>query len=76
MKRRKKRKANPGLGLLQFQEKFGTEQACIEHLARLRWPDGFVCPSCKGTQGYQLRLRPRVWQCAKCAHQESSLLGP
>jgi transposase-like protein len=75
MTRRKKKKANPSLGLLQFQEKFGTEQACIQHLARLRWPDGFVCPSCKGTRGYQLRLRPRVWQCAKCGHQESITAG-
>ena len=28
--------------LLEFAARFGTEQRCIEHLAGLRWPDGFV----------------------------------
>lgn len=75
MKRRKRKKTNARLGLLQFQEKFGTEQACILHLAKLRWPAGFVCPACKGTRGYQLRHRPRVWECGKCRYQESITAG-
>lgn len=34
------------LSLLQFQRKFGTEEACRKHLFRLRWPEGFRCPRC------------------------------
>ena len=30
--------------LAEFEEQFATETTCLEYLARLRWPDGFVCP--------------------------------
>ena len=29
-----------------FMKEFGTEGKCREYLAKLRWPDGFVCPKC------------------------------
>src|SRR6202049_2485060 len=29
-------------GLLDFAARFGSEERCIEHLAGLRWPGGFV----------------------------------
>jgi transposase-like zinc ribbon protein len=35
-------------GLLDFAARFGTEERCIEHLAGLRWPGGFVCSGCGG----------------------------
>ena len=34
--------------LLEFETRFATEEACREYLVQLRWPDGFVCPRCKG----------------------------
>jgi len=27
--------------LLQFERQFGTEEACRDYLATLRWPEGF-----------------------------------
>ncbi len=30
-------------GMLEFQERDGSEAGCIEALARLRWPQGTVC---------------------------------
>ncbi len=30
-------------GMLEFQERYGSEAGCIEALARLRWPQGYVC---------------------------------
>ena len=35
-------------GLLDFAARFGTEERCIEHLAGLRWPVGFVCSAAVG----------------------------
>ena len=29
-----------------FEAWFPDDAACREYLARLRWPDGFVCPRC------------------------------
>ena len=33
-------------GLLDFVARFGAEARCIEYLAGLRWPGGFVCSGC------------------------------
>ena len=57
--------------LISFQHKFATEQACIEYLALLRWPDGYRCSKCGCQESYQLRVRPRVFMCSACNHQES-----
>ena len=29
----------------EFRAFFSTERSCILFLARLRWPEGFICPS-------------------------------
>jgi transposase-like protein len=62
-------------GLLEFAVRFGTEARCIEHLAGLRWPGGFVCAGCGGRQGWRLKARPRVYECAACHRQESVTAG-
>ena len=35
-----------GLSDTAFREAFGTEEQCRAALARLRWRNGFICPSC------------------------------
>jgi hypothetical protein len=32
----------------EFLDWFGSEEACLSYLEGLRWPEGFVCPSCAG----------------------------
>ena len=46
-------------GLLDFAARFGTEERCIEHLAGLRWPGGFVCSGCRGRVAWRLKARRR-----------------
>jgi transposase-like protein len=62
-------------GLLEFAARFGTEKRCIEHLAGLRWPGGFVCSGCGGRQAWRLKARPRVYECGACHRQESVTAG-
>src|SRR5438046_6879195 len=62
-------------GLLEFAARFGTEERCIEHLAELRWPSGFVCAGCGGRQAWRLKARPRVYECTACHRQESVTAG-
>lgn len=62
-------------GLLEFAARFRTEEACLEHLAQLRWPGGFVCRGCAGRQVWRLKARPRVYECAVCHRQESVTSG-
>jgi transposase-like protein len=62
-------------GLLDFAARFGTEERCIEHLAGLRWPGGFVCSGCSGRVAWRLKARPRVYECGTCHRQESVTAG-
>ena len=34
-----------------IERRFPDERAWVAYLARLRWPDGFRCPSCGHAQG-------------------------
>jgi hypothetical protein len=62
-------------GLVDFAARFGTEERCIEHLAGLRWPGGFVCSGCSGRVAWRLKARPRVYECGTCHRQESVTAG-
>ena len=62
-------------GLLEFMGRFGTEDRCIEHLAGLRWPAGYVCARCGGQEAWRLKERPRIYECRGCGHQESVTAG-
>lgn len=51
---------------MEFQEAFPTDQACFEYLCLVRWPDGFVCPSCQHREAWKLkRFILRCKQCKK-----------
>jgi hypothetical protein len=41
---------------------------------KLRWPSGFICPTCGGCEGTRLRTRPKI-QCRACRHQVSLTVG-
>ena len=62
-------------GLLEFVARFGTEEQCLEHLAGLRWPGGYICPRCGGREAWHLKERSRIYECAGCHHQESITAG-
>jgi hypothetical protein len=62
------------LNVHEFEEKFKTEEDCQEALAKLRWPDGFVCPNCGHDDGQKLQNRPLI-QCRLCRHQASVTAG-
>lgn len=68
-------KNHKGSSLLSFQQRFATEQVCIEHLAKLRWTAGYKCRKCGCDKAYQLKVEPRVFQCARCNFQESVTAG-
>lgn len=62
------------LTILEFQERFGTEDACREYLFASRWPDGFVCPKCDGSSS-GAQTRRNLWVCKDCGHQTSVTAG-
>ncbi len=63
-----------GLSEAQFRAAYGTEEQCRAVVEKLRWPQGFVCPMCGGSEGTQLSTRPKI-QCRACRHQVSLTAG-
>lgn len=60
--------------IVEFQERFPDEAACLEYLAESRWPEGYRCPICGGSRAWVLERR-HLWECAECHHQASVTAG-
>jgi len=59
--------------LPEFDRFFGSEEACREYLAHLRWPDGFVCPACRATDAWLTERGLMV--CRRCGRNVSVTAG-
>ena len=59
--------------LVEFEAAFPTEAACRDYLVRLRWPEGFRCPSCQ--HGKAWPVGRGLFECATCGHQASVTAG-
>lgn len=58
-----------GQNLIEFAERFKTDQDCLDYLAELKWTDGFTCVKC-GHKGSQVR-KNKARTCNKCSHIET-----
>ena len=58
----------------EFIEMFPDDTACAVFLAKLRWPKGFICPSCKQSSIPWNANRDRLI-CPICRHQTSVTTG-
>ena len=67
---------NAGADLQSFSSRFNSEQACMEALIAMKWPNGFVCPRCDHTRCSCLTSRHiPLFECGRCGHQTSPLVG-
>ena len=62
------------MSLLEFQQAFGSEEACLKYLFEKRWPEEFQCPHCGQGEYYFLKKR-RLYQCRACGYQASVTAG-
>lgn len=53
---------------------FHSEQACLDYLERLRWPNEFICPIC-GVVGITIKTSRKRLVCQSCKHQASVTAG-
>jgi transposase-like protein len=60
--------------LLEAIRYFSDLDVATDFVARLRWPNGPVCPRCGGVEYSYLKTR-RVWKCKECKKQYSVKLG-
>jgi hypothetical protein len=55
---------------------FPDEASCAEHLAKTRWPEGFVCPRRKGREAWRIPSRtPLTFACKACRKENSVTSG-
>lgn len=57
--------------LLEFEDRFATEKACLEYIRKLRWPEGFYCPRCENNKGWLTKRN--LYHCEQCGLQTSLL---
>jgi transposase-like protein len=62
------------LTILEFQQRFGTEEACRAYVFASRWPEGFVCPGC-AARNVGGETRRHLWICTACGRQTSVTAG-
>lgn len=65
---------NKPTSLLETIRYFSDLDVCTEFVAKLRWPNGPVCPRCEGTEHSYISTR-RLWKCKSCKRQFSVKLG-
>jgi transposase-like protein len=57
----------------QLLKWFPDDAACLEYLAAVRWPEGFVCPVCHGREHW--RTGRGLWMCRGCGRKTSVTAG-
>jgi len=66
----------PGLSLVEFMQRYGSQSQCEQALATARWPNGFVCPACRSNLHTRFERDDRgYWQCRRCRHQTTVTAG-
>ena len=63
-----------GLSDDAFEQCYPNEAACRKAWFAWRWPEGFECPRCAGTEYSEIRDR-HVLQCRQCRYQASLIAG-
>jgi len=59
-----------GQNLLEFVERFKTDNICKEYLAEIKWKEGFTCVKC-GHKASQIR-KDYSRTCNRCSHTETT----
>lgn len=59
----------------EFDEWFKSDDACIDYIAKLRWPGGFRCPICGDITDKPSLMGSGLFLCRKCKRQTSVTSG-
>jgi transposase-like protein len=58
-----------------FEHWFSTESACLDFIAKLRWPESFICPGCGERAARPSLMERGLFLCRKCKRQTSITSG-
>jgi hypothetical protein len=57
----------------EFRRMFPNDAACAEHLAKTRWPGGFICRGCGGREAWRIPSRKVLTFACKACRKETSV---
>jgi transposase-like protein len=60
--------------LIEFENRFSTEQSCRDYLFQLRWSTGFCCPRCGHSKAWP-SSKDFLFKCANCNYKTSVIAG-
>lgn len=58
---------------MDFSDIFPAEDACLEYLALVRWPEGYTCLRC-GSKSVS-KIRSGYWRCRECRYRGSVIFN-
>jgi len=61
------------ISMAELEKRFVTQEACLNYLAGLRWPSGYVCPRCASEKGW--KMENGLILCSGCRRQQSVIAG-
>lgn len=67
--------------IFEIMERFGTEEKCIKHLEKIRWPEGLRCIRCNSERVMNFKAEGKtgkernLYDCVDCRHQYSVTVG-
>jgi transposase-like protein len=59
--------------MIDVMDMFPTEDACLDYLALIRWPDGYVCVRCESRQHW--KTARGLFHCRDCDYESSVTAG-
>ncbi|BCA93644.1 IS1595 family transposase (plasmid) [Legionella antarctica] len=59
--------------VVELMDLFPTEEACLEYLSLIRWPDGYVCMRCDGKD--VCKMSSGLYRCQTCRYAGSVISG-
>ena len=59
--------------MLELEERFATESACLEYLFNIKWAGGFSCPQCQEPKAWLTKRG--LYHCSRCGFQSSVIRG-
>ena len=65
---------NQELNLVSLVDRFHSEDACVEYLEGLRWPDGLACLRCGSVSVSRIKTRGQ-YDCNSCRYRFSIRVG-
>lgn len=61
------------MNVVEFERQFSTEEACLQYLAQLRWPESYRCPRCQHRKAWLTKRS--LFHCAACGYETSVIAG-